>query len=45
MECLKSWFHKVIKFKGFALEEVAAKVLNIKGELLGNPQDDNIGNN
>jgi len=28
----------------FASEEVAAKVLNIKGEL-GNPQGNNIGNN
>ena len=44
-ECLKSWIREVIKSSGFALEEVAAKVINIKGELLGNLQDDNIGNN
>jgi len=26
-------------------QEVAAEVLNIEGESLGNPQDDDIGNN
>ena len=44
-ECLKSWIREVIKSGGFALEEVAAEVINIKGESLGNLQDDNIGNN
>ena len=44
-ECLKSQIREIIKSGGFALEEVAAEVINIKGESLGNLQDDNIGNN
>lgn len=44
-ECLKSWIREVIKSGGFASEEVAAEVINIEGESLGNPQDDDIGNN
>ena len=42
---LKSQIREVIKSGGFILEEVAAKVINIKGKLLGNPQDNNISNN
>jgi hypothetical protein len=34
---LKNWIREIIKSGGFVLEEVAAKVINIKGELLGNP--------
>ena len=43
-ECLKGQIREVVKSGSFALEEVAAKVLNIKEEL-GNLQDNNIGNN
>jgi len=43
-ECLKSWIREVIKSGGFASEEVAAEVINIEGESLGNPQDDDIDN-
>jgi hypothetical protein len=42
---LKSWIREIIKSGGFASEEVAAEVINIEGESLGNPQDDDIGNN
>jgi hypothetical protein len=42
-ECLKSWIREVIKSGGFISEEVAAKVLNIKGEL--DNRQDNISNN
>ena len=44
-ECLKSWIWEVIKSKGFTSKKVAAKVLNIKGNPLGNPRDNNISNN
>ena len=43
-EYLKSQIYEVVKSSGFILEEVAAKVLNIKGEL-DNQQDNNISNN
>ena len=42
-ECLKSWVREVVKFGGFMLAEVAAKVLNIKGGV-GNTGSNNIGN-
>ena len=45
MEYLKSWIRKIIKSGGFVLEEVVAEVINIEGESLGNPQDDDISNN